>query len=93
MTGNKRATEPDWADPDDAPEWSDEALARAELREGDKTLRAASGTLTRRGRPRIENPKRQVTLRLDGDVLDRLRATGPGWQSRINDILRKAVGG
>lgn len=92
MTENSNATQPGWNDPDDAPEWSDEALARAELRDGDKVLREASGTLTKRGRPPLENPKRQVTLRLDGDLLDRLRATGPGWQSRINDILRRAVG-
>ena len=35
--------------------------------------------------------KQQVTLRLDRDVLDRFRATGDGWQSRINTALRKAV--
>ena len=34
--------------------------------------------------------KQQVTLRLDRDVLERFRATGEGWQSRINDALRKA---
>ena len=35
---------------------------------------------------------RWVTRRLDGDVLDRFRAGGPGWQSRINAVLRGAVG-
>jgi uncharacterized protein (DUF4415 family) len=34
--------------------------------------------------------KQQVTLRLDRDVLERFRATGEGWQSRINEALRKA---
>ena len=34
--------------------------------------------------------KQQVTLRLDQDVLARFRATGPGWQSRINAALRAA---
>jgi uncharacterized protein (DUF4415 family) len=34
--------------------------------------------------------KQQVTLRLDRDVLERFRSTGPGWQSRINRALRKA---
>ena len=33
-----------------------------------------------------------VSLRLDPEVVQRLRATGPGWQSRINDVLKKAVG-
>jgi uncharacterized protein (DUF4415 family) len=31
-------------------------------------------------------------LRLDADLIDRFRATGKGWQSRINEALRKAVG-
>lgn len=92
MKKNRTAIGFTWTDPDDAPEWSDEALTRAELREGETVLRPASGTLTKRGRPPLDNPKRQVTLRLDGDLLDHLRATGPGWQSRINDLLRKAVG-
>jgi uncharacterized protein (DUF4415 family) len=78
-------------DPDDAPEWTVEALERAEIRDGDRLVRPANGTLTKRGRPKLASPKRQVTLRLDQDVIDRLRADGPGWQSRINDILKKAV--
>jgi len=43
-------------------------------------------------RPLGDAPKRQVTLRLDRDVLDRFRAGGPGWQSRINAVLRGAMG-
>ncbi|MGR6328807.1 BrnA antitoxin family protein [Sphingomonas sp. XXL09] len=34
--------------------------------------------------------KQQVTLRLDRDVLAKFRATGPGWQARINAALRAA---
>lgn len=92
MTASSDVMPPGWTDPDDAVESSHEVLARAELRDGDQILRPASGTLTKRGRPPLDNPKRQVTLRLDSDLLARLRATGPGWQSRINDLLRKAVG-
>lgn len=80
-----------WTDPDDAPEWSAEVADRAALWDGDRLLKPAQGTLTRRGRPKLDNPKRQVTLRLDSDVIDRFRETGPGWQSRINDALRKAI--
>ena len=36
--------------------------------------------------------KEQVTLRLDQDVLEHFQASGPGWQDRINDALRKAAG-
>jgi uncharacterized protein (DUF4415 family) len=92
MTVNKKNSESSWIDPDDAPEWTRDVFERAALYDGDKLIRPAQGTLSKRGRPRLENPKRQVTLRLDGDVIDRLRATGPGWQSRINEILKRAVG-
>lgn len=33
-----------------------------------------------------------VNLRLDRDVIDAFKAQGEGWQSRINDALRKAAG-
>jgi uncharacterized protein (DUF4415 family) len=32
-----------------------------------------------------------VTLRLDRDVLEHFRASGPGWQRRLNDVLRKEL--
>ena len=43
--------------------------------------------------PQKAPTKQQVTLRLDKDVVDRFRATGPGWQGRINQVLRKARAG
>ena len=36
--------------------------------------------------------KEQVTLRIDQDVLEYFQGSGPGWQDRINDALRKAAG-
>ncbi|MCV9906653.1 BrnA antitoxin family protein [Brucella sp. HL-2] len=45
-----------------------------------------------RGRPRLERTKTPVTIRLDPDVVERFKSTGKGWQGRINDALRKAVG-
>lgn len=39
----------------------------------------------------IANPKKMVSLRLDPDLLAALQATGPGWQSRVNAMLRDAV--
>jgi uncharacterized protein (DUF4415 family) len=44
------------------------------------------------GRPPLARPKRAVQLRLDADVLDRFKAAGDGWQTRMNEVLRKAVG-
>ena len=43
-------------------------------------------------KPSIPNAKEQVTLRIDRDVLDFFQEDGPGWQDRINEALRKAVG-
>lgn len=43
------------------------------------------------GRPRSDNPKLPVKLRLDDDVVAALRATGPGWQTRINDMLKSRI--
>lgn len=43
------------------------------------------------GRPKAANPKVAVSLRLDRDVVEKFRATGPGWQTRINEALRQAV--
>jgi len=45
----------------------------------------------RRGRPKSESPKVLTTLRLDREVVEKFKADGPGWQSRINDVLKKAI--
>lgn len=70
------------ADPDDAEDFdvSEAALAKAN-----------ADRATRRGRP-AGSDKELISIRLDKDVLERFRAGGPGWQSRVNDALRKAVG-
>ncbi len=44
------------------------------------------------GRPRAESPKKAISLRLDAEVIERFKAGGDGWQSRMNEALRKAVG-
>jgi uncharacterized protein (DUF4415 family) len=91
MKRKAAASLPGWDD-EDTPEWTDDQLDRAELAVGDKILRPANGTLTRAGRPPLgEVAKQQVTLRLDADVIAWFRAGGPGWQRRINDVLKKSV--
>lgn len=76
-------TQNTWTDPDDAPELDDEWFEKADFMIGRKVIR--------RGRP-PGSAKRLVSLRLDQAVLDAFRAGGPGWQSRINQALRKAAG-
>ena len=44
-----------------------------------------------RGRPKAAVTKEPVKIRLDADVLQALRATGDGWQTRINDTLRASL--
>ena len=44
-----------------------------------------------RGRPKVENPKERVSLRLDPKVVAAYKATGEGWQSRINEILARTL--
>ena len=43
----------------------------------------------RRGRPKLANPKVQVSLRLDPLILKAFKSTGPGWQKLINMTLAK----
>lgn len=83
MPTRKRAGASTWVDPDDAPPLTEEFFARAEIREGEKLVRRG------RGRPRSPAAKRQVTIRLEPELLDRLRATGPGWQTRLNEAVRE----
>jgi uncharacterized protein (DUF4415 family) len=80
MPVNKRATRKNWVDPDDAPELNDAFFERADEYRGRKRVR--------RGRPKSVAPKQPVKLRLDPDLLAALRATGAGWQTRVNDALR-----
>ena len=80
-----------WVDPDDAPDWTPEMFDLAEVRHGDQVLKPATGVL-KRGRPKLESPKVRVTLRLDADVLSKLKERGPGWQTTANALLRKATG-
>ena len=47
--------------------------------------------LVRRGRPLGSGSKAQVTLRLDVDVLEKFKASGDGWQTRINEALKSWV--
>ena len=81
MSGKERALTSTLVDPDDAPEWTDEMFERADLYDGEK--------LVRRGRPRSEHPKVAISIRLSEEVLTRFKASGPGWQSRIDAALKE----
>ncbi|MDA8253122.1 MAG: BrnA antitoxin family protein [Rhodospirillales bacterium] len=86
MPTKKQAGSAPWTDPDDAPELTADMLDRAEVFDGNTFVRRG------RGRPKSNAVKEQISVRLDPDVLAKLRERGPGWQSQINVILRQAFG-
>jgi uncharacterized protein (DUF4415 family) len=79
---SKHSIKADWVDPDDAPDMSTpEWVAHIE-----------ATAVFSRGRPKSDNPKIAQTLRLDPDVIAFFKGGGAGWQTRMNDALRKAAG-
>ena len=86
MAQSKKRVRPD----KDIPEMTAREFSRA------KSLRAAMPEVVKamkrgRGRPPAMNPKQRVSLRLDPRVVASWKATGPGWQSRINEALAAAL--
>ncbi len=75
----------EWTDPDDAPPLTAEMLPDAEIFKGNTFVSRGPG------RPKLANPKEPVHLRLDMDLVTKLRESGPGWQTRVNEILRTAL--
>jgi uncharacterized protein (DUF4415 family) len=79
---------------DEIPELTDESVEHGQwlvagvevpLEEGKEAFRKA----VKRGRPKAPVTKISTTIRLDADVLEALRATGRGWQTRLNRVLRE----
>lgn len=79
------------ADPDN-PEITDAEVAQ--LRPAAEVLppELFAKLVNRGGRPKAEVTKVPVKLRLDPDVVEALRRTGAGWQTRVNDLLKTAIG-
>jgi uncharacterized protein (DUF4415 family) len=78
------------SDPD-APEATDEQIRQA--RPFAEVFPEFAESIKRaRGRPAIENPRQQISIRLDPDIIEHYKAKGKGWQSQINDDLRKVAG-
>lgn len=60
---------------EELPELTEDMLARAKQKKG--------------GRPLSPNPRKSISLRLPPEVIERWRATGPGWQTRMAERLNK----
>ena len=84
MPRNKGSGKKRWTDPDDAPELTREFFRSGDVYKGEKLLR--------RGRPPAgPRSKEAVKLRISPEVLEHYRSGGPGWQTRINATLERAV--
>ena len=70
----------------------DEDAALTAAAEGDPDNLPAAELMRRRGRPPLPHPKQAIKLRLDAEVVARFKADGEGWQTRMNDALRKVAG-
>ena len=75
-----------------APEATEDQLAQAQPFSDAFPALADAMRRNLGGRPKAENPKVAVSLRLDQDVVARFKEAGPGWQTRMNRALRKAAG-
>jgi uncharacterized protein (DUF4415 family) len=78
------------SDPD-TPKWTEQDFKNAQPF-AEVFPELAASVKRARGRPAMERPRKVVSLRMDQDVLDKFRASGKGWQSRVNEALRKACG-
>jgi uncharacterized protein (DUF4415 family) len=84
MNGKLKDSKRTWVDSDDAPEITEEWIEEADLYNGEK--------LVRRGRGPQQTPTKQaVSIRLSPEVLDYFRATGKGWQTRLDEVLKGYV--
>jgi uncharacterized protein (DUF4415 family) len=82
------AADPDTYEADD--EWFKKARSAKDFFSPEQYA-ALTAAKRPRGRPEIEKPKVSTSIRLDADLLEALRATGRGWQSRVNSILREKI--
>lgn len=75
------------------PEWTDATMAQArpaaEVLPALFDAQTAQALLKPRGRPPAAVVKERITIRFDADVLEALRSTGKGWQTRVNDAMRE----
>jgi uncharacterized protein (DUF4415 family) len=71
---------------EELPELTDEDMARAVFSKGAEVL---PNPIRARGRPRKPDARVQLSVRLSPDIIERFRATGPGWQTKIDRALRE----
>ncbi|MCQ9329761.1 BrnA antitoxin family protein [Pelistega suis] len=81
---NEKLPNPELVD-DENPEWTEkmfqQAIPTSQLPHSlQKKLR---------GRPKLSSPKQIITIRYDADIIEKFKAMGKGWQTKMNDVLRE----
>lgn len=76
---------------DDAPEWTKEDFARAKPFKEVFPEQFKSWETARRGRPPVDDPKRQITLRIRGSLVDALKSHGRGYMARVEKVIEEAI--
>ena len=77
---------------DDSPELTAEDFAKMRpIQEVDPDMLEAVENYRRRGRPPVESPKEHVSFRLAADVVAGIKASGPGYNVRVEQVLREAL--
>ena len=77
----------DWDEVGDNPEWTKEDFANA--RPFAEVFPELAASIRKTRGPNKAPTKRLISLRLSGEVIDKYKAGGAGWQSRIDADLRK----
>jgi uncharacterized protein (DUF4415 family) len=81
-----------WVDPDDAPELGDEFFQEGVWKIGDRTVsreeaQVEAAKIRRMGTRDIGEAS--STIQVDAAVVEEFKATGEGWEARMNDVLRE----
>jgi len=93
MNVKSNATRGTWIDPDDAPELTDDFFENATPMIGDrvvtkKEFAMAAEEAIRNSKPTRITPQQSLTMLVDADIVAVFKATGDGWQARMNEALR-----
>lgn len=81
MNVKTKIMQKDWVDPDDAPELDKQQFQDAHVYIGDTLIKRGVG------RSPIKNTKEMLSLSLDADILEKLRVSDKGWQTRLSNHI------
>ena len=81
MNVKTKIMQKDWVDPDDAPELDEQWFQDAHVYIGDTLIKRGVG------RSPIKNTKEMLSLSLDADILEKLRVSDKGWQTRLSNHI------